>query len=61
MEACKDTKVVRRLLARIFALFREYRLQRRHSVHGDSTEEEEMRRQQRMKIMKNMTRKILSK
>ena len=47
--------------ARIFALFREYNLQRRQSMHGDSTEEEEMRRQQRMKVMKDMTRIIRSK
>ena len=47
--------------ARIFALFREYNLQRRQSVHGDSTEEEETRRQQRMNVMKDMTKKIRSK
>ena len=46
---------------RIVALFREYNLQRRQIMHGDSTEEEEMRRQQRMKMMKDMMKKIRSK
>ena len=44
--------------ARIFALFREYNLQRRQSMHEDSTEKEEMRRQQRKKVMKDMMKKI---
>ena len=44
--------------ARNFPLFREHNLQRRQSMHEDSTAEEEMRRQQRMKVMKDMTRKI---
>ena len=35
--------------------------QRIQSVHRGSTEEEEMKRQQRMKIMKDMTKKIRSK
>ena len=39
----------------------KYNLQRRQSMHEDSTEEEEMRRQQRMKVMKDMTKKIRSK
>ena len=47
--------------ARIFALFREYNLQRRQSMHEDSTDQEEMRRQQRMKVMKDMTKKLRSK
>ena len=47
--------------ARTIALFREYNLQRRQSMHENSTEEEEMRRQQRMKVMKDMTKKIRSK
>ena len=36
--------------ARIFALFKEYNLQRLKSMHEDSTEGEEMRRQQRMRL-----------
>ena len=47
--------------ARLFALFRECSLQRRQSMHEDSTEEEEMRRQHRIKVRKDMTRKIRSK
>ena len=47
--------------ARIFALFRDYNLQRRQSMHEDFTEEEEMRRQHRMKIKKDLTKKIRSK
>ena len=34
--------------ARIFALFREYNLQRLQRMHGDSKEEEEMKRQERI-------------
>ena len=45
--------------ARIFALFREYNLQRRPSTHEDSTEKEEMRRQQRMKVVKDMMKKVI--
>ena len=41
--------------------FLEYNLQRLQSMHEDSTEKEEMRRQQRMKVMKDMTKKIRSK
>ena len=47
--------------ARIFALFREYKLQRLQSMHEDSTDEEEMKRQQRMNVMKDMTKVIISK
>ena len=47
--------------ARIFALFREYNLQRLQSMHEESTEGEEMKRQERMKIMKDITKKIGSK
>ena len=46
--------------ARIFALFREYNLQRRHCMDEYSTEED-MRRQQRMNVMKCMSKKIRSK
>ena len=37
--------------ASIFALFREYKLQRLLGMHEGSTEGEEMKRQQRMKVM----------
>ena len=47
--------------ARIFPLFREYHSQRLPSKQAESTEEEEMKQQQRMKIMKDLTRKIRSK
>ena len=36
----------------------EYTLQRRQSMHEDSTEGEEMQLQQRMKMIKDMTKKI---
>ena len=45
----------------IFSLFREYNLQRLQSKQEDSTEEEEMKQQQRMAIMKDLIRKIRSK
>ena len=44
--------------ARIFSWFGECNLQRLHSMHDDSTDGEEMRQRQRMKDMKDMTRKI---
>ena len=47
--------------AKIFSRFREYNLQRLQSMHEGTTEEEEMTRQQRMKIMKDMAMKIRSK
>ena len=47
--------------ARIFALFREYNLQRLQSMHEDSTEGQEMKRQERMNIMKDMMKKVRSK
>ena len=47
--------------ARIVTLFRDYNLQRLQSMHEDWTEGEEMKRQQRMKVMKDMTKKIRSK
>ena len=43
--------------ARIFSWFREYDLQRKESMQERKTEEEEIRRQQRMKTMADMTRK----
>ena len=60
-EEVQNTKVVTRLLGKNFALFREYNLQRLHNMHEDSAEEEEMKRQQRTKVMKDMTKKIRSK
>ena len=42
----------------IFSWFREHNLQ---SVHEGSTEGEEMKWQRRMKVMKDMTKKIRSK
>ena len=47
--------------ARISALFREYNLHRLQSKQEESTGEEEMKQQQRMKIMKELTKKIRSK
>ena len=47
--------------ARIIALFREYNLQCLQSMNEDCTEEEEMRSQQRMKLMKDITKKIRSR
>ena len=45
----------------IFALFRECNLQRRQSKQDELTEEEEMKQQQRMAIMKNLIKTIRSK
>ena len=36
-------------------------MQRRQSMHEDSTEEEGRRRHQRIKVMKDMTKKLRSK
>ena len=47
--------------ARIFSRLREYFLQRKQGMQESQTEKEEMRQQQRMKIMKDMTNKIRSK
>ena len=47
--------------ARIPSLFREYNMQRLHSKQEELTEEEEMKQQQRMVIMKDLIRKIRSK
>ena len=47
--------------ARIFALFGEYNLQRLESKQEESAEEGEMKQQRRMKIMKDLTKKIRSK
>ena len=57
----QNRNVERRVLGNIFASFKEHTLQRLISMHEDSTEGEEMKRQQRMKIMKDMTKKIRSK
>ena len=43
------------------SLFREYTLQHRQSKQDESAEGEEMKLQQRMKIMKDVTKKIRSK
>ena len=47
--------------ARIFALFREYNLQRPQRMHEELEEVEEMKQQQRMKIVKDLTKKIRSR
>ena len=47
--------------ARIFSWFKEHTLQRIQSMQEGPTEEEEMKQQQRMKIMKEMTSKIRTK
>ena len=47
--------------AGFLAMFREYILQRLQSMHEDPTEGAEMKRQQRMNVMKDMTKKIRSK
>ena len=47
--------------ARIVSFFREYNLQRLQCREGVSAEEEELKQQKRMEIMKNLTRKIRSK
>ena len=47
--------------ARLFSLFREYNLLRLQSKQEELTEEEEMKQQQRMAIMKDLIKKIRSK
>ena len=47
--------------AKIFALFKEYNLRRLKGMHEDLTEGEEVKRQSRMTIMKDMTKKTRSK
>ena len=47
--------------ARIFSLFREYNLQRLQGKQEEPTEGEEMKQQQRMQIIQDLTRKIRSK
>ena len=47
--------------ARIFSLFREYNLQCLQCHQEESTEEEEMKQQQRMAIMKDLIKEIRSK
>ena len=46
---------------RIFSLHKEYNLQRQQSKQDQLTEGEEMKQQQRMNIMKDLTKKIRSK
>ena len=46
----QNKKVERRLLGKNFSLFGEYNLQRLQSKQEESTEEEEMKQQQRMAI-----------
>ena len=46
--------------ARIFSLFGEYNLQRQQSKQEELTEEEGMKQQQRMVIMRDLIRKIRS-
>ena len=57
----QNKKVMRRLLGKIFSLFREYNLQHLQSKQEESTEEQEIKQQQRMVIMKDMIRKIRPK
>ena len=57
----QNKKVERRLLARIFSLFREYNLHRLQSKPEESTAEEEMKQHQRMAIMRDRIKKIRSK
>ena len=48
--------------ARIFSCFKEYyNLQRKQGMHEGQTEKEEMRQQQRTRVMKDMTKKIRAK
>ena len=47
--------------ARLFSFSREYNLQRLQSKQEEPTEEEEMKQQQRMAIMKDLIKKIRSK
>ena len=65
MEACaktqhiQDTKVERTLLTKNLRLVQRQQPEASvKSMHEGSTEQEEMRRQQRMKVMKDMSRKI---
>ena len=51
----------RRMLGKIFSWFREYILQRKQGMQEGHTEKEEMRQQQRGKVMKDMTKKIRAK
>ena len=55
MEACTKKQEVQNTKVK------RHNLQRRQSMHEDSTEEEEMKRQQRMKVMKDMTKNIKAK
>ena len=56
-----NEKVERRLLGKNFSLFGEDNLQRLQRKQEESTGEEEMKLQQRMMIMKDLTKNIRSK
>ena len=60
-QTIQDKKRERRLLGKFFSLFREFNLQRLQSVHEDLKDEEEMKRQSRMKTMKDTTKKTKSR
>ena len=47
--------------ARIFSWLRKWNLQRKQDMQEGSTQEEEMKQQQRMKVMKDTTRQIRAK
>ena len=51
----QNKKVGRRLLGKHFSLFKAYNLQRVLCKQEESTEEEEMKQQQRTRIMKDLT------
>ena len=58
----QNKKMERRLLGKIFCLVqRVYNLQRLESKQEELEEGEEMKQQQRMRIMKDLTKKIRSK
>ena len=47
--------------ARMLSRFREHNLQRKQGMQEGQTEKEEMRQQQRTRVMKDMTKKIRAK
>ena len=58
----QNNKVVRRLLGKnLRFVLKEFYLQRLESKQEESTEGEEIKQQQRMKIMKDLTKTIRSK
>ena len=50
----QNKKVVRRLLGKNFSVFEECNLRRMQCKQKESTEEQEMKQQQRMMIMKDL-------